>query len=473
MRALALLCLLVLAAPSAVESRAGGGDSFSSGSSRSSSFGSGSSSFGSGSLGGYRSSSRSRSYSSAHHRYSGKTSNTEMVVVIALFLVFMYIKHSVEGGWESSSPSVYSAPMPSPAAVLMPEDPAFDKDRFLARSQAAFALVQKAWSEGDMTPVCHLLSDGVFERFQLLLELQRREGRINRLEGLEVRDIRLARADPGGRYDCLDVRIEASCRDAYFSAKDGSLLSESDSRFVEYWSFVRSVAARSRQGAGTVEGLCPNCGSALSVNRSAVCANCKGWVNSGEFDWVLAEITQDGVYGPRTRDRERLAVLGHDPEATPQSLEDRASMLFWRWQRCLADRSEAALEGWCADSGIEAVLASGLGRARYVDCGVGTVDLTTVELDEGFEAVNVAVVWDGRQVFDEAPPGPPRRRRTFITLARQAGAKTVPNSGLRSGHCSGCGAGIPPAAPVCEHCGKGFKDPAVDWVVTGLRTVDV
>lgn len=320
-----------------------------------------------------------------------------------------------------------------------------------------------------MAPASGLLSDGVFERFQLLLELQRREGRLNKLEDVKVMAIEAADAAPGRRFDAVDVRITAYCKDLYVSVQNGSLLSESDATFVEYWSFLRSTSARGRSSPGAVEGFCPSCGAALEVNASAVCAQCQCWVNSGEFDWVLAEITQEVEWDPGRTHVSALAVLAHDPEATAQALEDRVSMLFWRWQRCLADGDVAALEGWCSQEGLAAVRTSGVGGIRFVDCGVGSVELQSARAEGGLEHVIVVVRWAGRQ---GGPESPSRKRRTVLTLSRNAGTRATPNTALRSAHCTGCGAGIPPAGAACAHCGRGFKDPAVDWVLSDLATFD-
>ncbi len=461
MRRLALLAALALAAPAALHARAGGGDNYSSGSSGSSE-------------------SSGSSYSSSHdHGGSGSSSGGGnvpltpgetrfMVIAVAAGLVLMLVNARMQSGLNSRRDARIAAG--TGVQAFQAADPGFVPALFLPRAEKVFTRVQEAWSAGDMTPVCHLLSDGVFERFQLLLELQRREGRVNKLEDLDVVKVSLAMARPGGRYDALDARVVASCTDRYLSAKDGSLIKEDDSSFVEYWSFLRSAAARGRGGQGLAEGLCPNCGAGLAVNAAAVCSQCKSWVNSGEFDWVLAEITQESEWDPAASPAAALAALSHDPETTAQGLEDRASMLFWRWQRCLADGNLTALEGWCSESGLAAVRASAQGKRAYLDCGVGSVEVRRARAEDGKEEVPVVVLWAGRE---GGAAEPSRKCRSVITLSRKAGVRAVPAAALRSAHCAGCGAAIPPAAAACEHCGRGFKDPSVDWVVADLKTSDV
>src|SRR6185369_8752179 len=83
---------------------------------------------------------------------------------------------------------------------------------------------------------------------------------------------------------------------------------------------------------GLIEGNCPNCGTPLEMNQSANCASCSALLRSGEYDWVLSEITQDCEWRPGGRP----AVSGlrrlqqTDPELNPQAVEDRALVIFWR-----------------------------------------------------------------------------------------------------------------------------------------------
>ncbi|TBR26462.1 hypothetical protein EPO15_00125 [bacterium] len=466
-----LLGALALAAPRALLARGGGGDSYSGGS-RSSSGGSYSS---------------DRSYSSESSPRSGSSSGGGggfrlmtaaevrtwlkfMGGLLSLVIVFGGLVAAADARAAASRRRAAAAARQAAAAALQElrsRDPRFSPEAFLARAEAVFKKVQEAWSEGDMTPVVHLLSDGVFERFQLLLELQRREGRRNAVDQVRVHQCSVAQMRPGARYDVIDVRIDAACRDRYLSVKGGKLLKESSERFQEYWGFVRSAAARTK--AAPAEGHCPNCGSALAVNDSAVCPQCKSWVDSGEFDWVVAEITQSSAWRAGAA-RDGLKTLPADPETTVQGLEDRASMLFWRWQRCLSDAKPAALEGWCTEAGLRSVMASGVGKFRYEDCGVGAVTVSRSAVKGGLEQVEVRVRWAGRRAKNGSKPGKSKRRATVIALARNAGVRAVPHASLRSAHCAGCGAAILPAGVVCAHCGQGFRDPAAGWVVTALKT---
>ena len=425
MRLWVLVGLLAVAGATCAHARAGGGDNYSGGDSGS-------------------------SYSSTDSISHDGSSDEGFLIVFGLIFVLFVVLPAL-----LILDRVEKARRKSMAIeAFRSRDPGFSEDLFLRRTEAVFRRVQEAWSAGDMTPTCALLSDGVFERFQLLLDLQRREGRRNTLASLKVRKVSLEFADLGTDFDTVDVRIAASCADRYFSTTDGSLITESKASFVEYWSFLRAASARGRAKPGPAEGFCPGCGAGLLVNAAAVCAQCKCWVNSGEFDWVLAEITQHSHWEQPIR------------WGPAQDVEDRASMLFWRWQRCLAYGNAAALEGWCSPEGLAAVMDSGVGRTHYERCGVGSVRATYPTQRRGLEAVTFGINWSGREGGTQAPS---HNYMTLITLARKPGTRAAVENTLRSAHCGGCGAAIPPAGSACAHCGTSFKDPAAGWILVNLH----
>ena len=82
---------------------------------------------------------------------------------------------------------------------------------------------------------------------------------------------------------------------------------------------------KSRPGGGLLEGNCPNCGAAVGqLNQSAVCEHCEAVLRSGQFDWVLVEITQASEYVPGVDSMiaGETQVQAIDPDFTVTHLED-------------------------------------------------------------------------------------------------------------------------------------------------------
>ena len=106
---------------------------------------------------------------------------------------------------------------------------------------AAFVQIQKAWSQQDLRPVRHFVSDGIYERFTLQIREQRDMGYRDHMEQIRIKSLRLAEATTSYPFDVLTVEVTASAIDFRESIETGEYLSgsRSPSQFTEFWSFVR------------------------------------------------------------------------------------------------------------------------------------------------------------------------------------------------------------------------------------------
>jgi hypothetical protein len=115
------------------------------------------------------------------------------------------------------------------------------------------------------------------------------------MDNIRIHDISMAELRSDGLFDELSVRITASATDYRISLANGTRLGglTAPDQFVEVWSFLRHRGAITQpQKAGLIEGNCPNCGAPIEINQSANCTHCKALLRSGQYDWVLSEITQ-------------------------------------------------------------------------------------------------------------------------------------------------------------------------------------
>jgi uncharacterized membrane protein YebE (DUF533 family) len=371
-----------------------------------------------------------------------------------------------------------SARMGAATAQIRQRDPAFDEQQFLARVAGAFLKVQEAWSRQDMQPARGFVSDGVMERFEIQIGMQKADGIRNEMSAVNVANAAIVEAESDSHFDTLHVRLSANAVDTEVSLADGHRLSGSGQQepFVEIWSFLRKPGAQTLQKPGPVEGCCPSCGAPLEITDAARCSSCKAWVNSGEYDWVLCEITQESEWAVRGSGE---AVPGfttlaqQDPALNTQFLEDRASVAFWRWQLALAQGNAKALlpvasEGWCQD--WEADPASR--HYRYRNAAVGAVEVRAFETGGPLNLAHVAVKWSGEAYVAGSGPGQSlglQLREHVFVLGRHDAVRTTENSGLNSCRCPNCGA--PPASredPRCGFCGTAFNDGTRQWIVTQI-----
>jgi len=366
------------------------------------------------------------------------------------------------------------------AANLRTSDPAFDENAFYARAQLAFDKIQQAWCGQNLTGVRPFISDAVYERFSLQIAEQRDEGYHDHMEGLQVLDLRMAEIESDGIYDEIAVRIRAVSVDYRMSIATGQRISgaAAPEEFIEIWTFLRRQGAQTKSGPGLIEGNCPNCGAAIEMNQSAVCDHCKALLRSGQYDWVLTEITQQSEWnGVRHRQIPGVEDLrSRDPDFNAAGIEDRASVAFWRVATAERLGKIDPIRKVASDQFVQTFAphlhaVDGKPRVFYGDDAVGSVRLLGILPAPDVERAAVEVTWNGTP-YAAGAQGPPRPVgqaglfNTVLIFFRRAGARTEVGKGIASAHCPNCGA--PESGGVsnaCEFCGTVLTDGAHGWVL--------
>lgn len=373
---------------------------------------------------------------------------------------------------------------------MQQRDPVFHADAFLTRIRSSFLQIQEAWMRQDMRSVQHYVSDGILERFSLQILEQRDMGYRDHMERIRIGHCGLAEVTTSGVFDSITVEIAASAVDYRVSLDTGKHLSGSrlPERFTEFWTFIRRQGVASAlDGNGLIEGHCPNCGDSIRLNQIGGCATCDAVLRSGEYDWVLTEITQACEW--RMRDEHELAHAREyrqqdDPGFTIQHLEDRASVVFWRTAMAerlgnVAPLMKMARDRFCqlCKAGIESSWKEDE-RRYFGSCSVGSVDLKKIVRDRNNDYALVEIRWSGHihqvdrrgRVTDLQGW---KRYRTLFVLMRKRGVKTNIKRSVASAHCVCCGA---PESDIvsdaCEFCGNVLNTGQYDWVLCARHPAD-
>lgn len=369
---------------------------------------------------------------------------------------------------------------------LRSDDPAFDEQKFYDRVSQAFVQIQDAWSQQDLTGVRAFVSDGIYERFSLQFMEQRDFGYRPSVSDVVIHKMLLAQVNRDEFFDQVTVRINASCIAYRVSLDTGKYVSgnRNSETFVEYWTFLRRRGVQTKDQPGLIEGSCPNCGTEIELNQSAKCESCDSLLRSGQYDWVMCEITQECEWFGGTSDEVSGAARYRsksDPGFNVQHLEDRASVVFWR--KVMADRlgqiaplAKMASPEFCEQ--YETRFKASQGERRYTgDCAVGSVDARGVFRGDGRDTALVEIRWSGSQ-FTTQPHGPPKRSgqstaaKHLFVFARNSGVQSDVGHTICSSHCPGCGA---PESTItshaCEFCGEVLNDGSHDWVLVDILTM--
>jgi hypothetical protein len=369
--------------------------------------------------------------------------------------------------------------------ALKLKDPSFELQPTLDKVRWLFLELQKAWFLRDMTPVRPFLSDATWQRFNVQLALMQAQGVRDALDDIQVLDVQLIGLHQTNWYDSIHVRVRASIRDTDVPANhtDGQARAAASKvapeAFTEVWTFVRKPGAQTRIGEDLFQGKCPNCGAPYNGGAANTCEFCNAVVNSGNYDWTLSEITQ-GV--EHTRHHKQVDGLmqarADDPALNLEMLEDRASLLFWKWidaqSRNEPQRlSKVATADALTTLGGELTELSKRGRRRvFLECAVGAVDVRALEVQpQSFDEAQVEIRWSARMgvgPVNERPPSLPTvPQRWVFTLKRRHGAKTNTDTGMSTDRCPQCNAPLTnSAANTCEFCGTLLGNGERDWVLS-------
>jgi uncharacterized tellurite resistance protein B-like protein len=384
--------------------------------------------------------------------------------------------------------------------ALREADPMFDETTFLERAATAFTKLQAAWSVQDLSAVRPFISDGIHERFNLQFLEQKDAGYRNVMDQVRVMDRAIAEVRLEGGFDVATVRILADAIDYRASLANGKRVggSSSSEAFVEYWSFLRRRGATTAFKPGLIEGHCPNCGTPIEMNAGAKCVSCGALLRSGQYDWVLAEITQDSEWSPADDDDGDgsdlpgiAALRAADPAFCLQDLEDRTSVMFWR--KAMADRigksdplRKVATDDFTQRYTAElqsATDAQSRARTFSGECAVGaviTLGVMPATAGDGdgqgpvMERAVVEVRWAGRPYVAKpgAPPhanGESALARSLFVLGRKPGVKTDADAAVSSAHCPQCGAPVTTdIANACQFCNTILNDGARGWVLLDI-----
>lgn len=357
-------------------------------------------------------------------------------------------------------------------AQIRARDPGYDEKIFLGRADAAFLAIQEAWSNQDMKKARSFVSDGVHERFSRQIADYQQRGIRNRMGGVKVLETEAAGYSSGVHFDAVYVAIKASAVDEMVSLADGKVISGGPDVFSEIWTFLRRPGAKTLKRPGLLEGFCPSCGAPLKITDAAQCGACKSWVNSGEYDWVLTEITQVSEWAfpnPGRQVSNWDEMRESDPGVCLEILEDRAAVAFWRWLDARRRGDPAPLRGVATDEFVKRADVTGDFER---DAAVGAVETIAFEPGSEEDRVHIQVRWEadrmerGGTLLDYRG----RDRRThFLIFKRRAGVASDLKSGLRTARCPSCGAAPAEAdAASCAYCGRAMNDGSVSWVLADV-----
>lgn len=373
-------------------------------------------------------------------------------------------------------------------AALKAKDPQFELMAFFDRTRKLFADVQEAWFKRELEPVRRFLSDATFGRLGTQLQIMHLNGVRDAIADLQVLDLQIIGLEQTAYFDSVHVRVKASIRDddapAGFTDEQARALAQKKApeTFTEVWTFLRRPGVKTDAAKDLSQGHCPNCGAPFSGGATNTCEHCGAIVNSGNYDWVLAEITQGSEYVGANGAVDGLArARQRDPELTTEVLEDRTALVFWKWIEAQVHRAPARLSKLAAPAFVDALkveldgLAAAGRQKHFVECAVGAVNTLSITEDGATELAHVELRWSAKMgigpVGQKPPQLPSVPQRSVFVLSRKAGAHTPAKAGVSTSRCPNCGAPLTDNGTTsCEYCGAALASGEQDWVLREITS---
>jgi len=369
-------------------------------------------------------------------------------------------------------------------------NPQFSEQDFRNKVTRAFYGIQDAWAAQDMKRVRKFISDGIYQRFNVQFIMMKKLQQYNELSGIQIHSMTVSDYKSDGAYDVIDVAIHASMTDRFVSKKIPRLSSGGYESFVEYWTFIKKSNAALNDIYENPN--CPQCGAAIPEiqGETGICPYCKAVVNSGDFDWVLSEITQaddytySQSYGHKQLNLQMKIqkLFNSDEGFSVQKLEDKASNAFLQHEIALALRNPALARRFMREDSYQKLTseiqqsAPLLYNRLYLNdvslishWAEGTMNYLGFFIRKSYQRLEMK-----RSNPDEleAIMDPVVRTQSMvIVLCRDAAAQ--PPKGLLYAHqCPNCGGTLSDTTDTkCPYCTSEVNSPNFDWVVDGVYSL--
>lgn len=370
--------------------------------------------------------------------------------------------------------------------AFMKNNPDFNEEIFIGNVKDAFMKIQKAWEDQNLSPVRRFISDGVYQRFNTQFVMMGLLKQKNTMSRVEIKNVYVDRIDSDGLYDIIQTAVHASITENFTSDLDPSLNTGGTEEFVEYWSFLKK-RGKPRKDIYQSES-CPNCGAPLPKDLGEVskCASCGTLTNSGEYDWVLSEITQADDYvganpklGLASGLTEKVRrLIDENEDFAVQLIEDKASNGYLQMLTAQALGDPAVMRRFVSDDVFNNLPMPEPGaRIAFNRLYLNDVYLVGVAVEEEKNVLAVAVkascqrvkIDGGKAVkLDQAVIS--RTEVILMSRDRKAGAS---KGSLYAHSCPSCGAPVENSLSInCAYCGTPFNSTANEWIITGIMPME-
>lgn len=429
-------------------------------------------------------------YNGNSGHFGGSMFFTAIILCVLLYIIFRLVVNfqNSSSNRKYSSTAADQPPSETFAAVRksVAADPDLDLSGLLSKVRKAFMEVQTAWSEQNTDRMRRFITDGVYQRFNTQFRMMRLLRQSNPLSNIRIMDVWVDRIEHDGIYDMVNVGIKANMNDKFECALNHDLDEEGVNDFIEFWSFLRKRGGTDHNIYDSLK--CPNCGAPLPENMGEVCKcrYCNAMVNSGEFDWVLAEITQEDDYRREGALTEKMANLDEKVKEMAstygdfavQLLEDKASNAYMQIMTAFAMHDPSFMRRFVTDDLFQQLapkvekhqdIFNRIFLNRVTLVGIEKKDNKNILIFSLACSIQRALITNNNARLVD-PEIVLREEVLLLTRDTDAGAGTGKGS-IYQHNCPLCGGPVKDTLDIkCSFCGSTLNSTANDWIVSALMS---
>ena len=218
------------------------------------------------------------------------------VVVVVIILIAVFGKK--KGGGRPSA-NMGGVPMVADNTqrildAILPVDPLFSKDKFLAWAKEVFITLQNAWTARDWSKIRPFEKEELFRQHEMQLQEYIKAGRINVMERININEAYLHKYERFPEYEYMTVYMKTRMVDYIIDEKTKKVLKgdpNRDCHMAYLLTFMRGTGVKTDPATSNKSTVaCPHCGAPTEITSAGKCEYCGHIITTGEFDWVLCNM---------------------------------------------------------------------------------------------------------------------------------------------------------------------------------------
>lgn len=364
---------------------------------------------------------------------------------------------------------------------FLAKNPDFDKENFKAKVRTAFTEIQLAWMQQDLSKVRKWISDGVYQRFNTQFIMMKQIEQVNQISDIQIQQVFIDEVETDGVYDIVHVGIQYSMYDGFESKKYTQLNDGGPLQALDFWSFIKKSGVKEKDLYHTVN--CPNCGGNLPEDggETAKCPYCSTITYLGDYDWILAEITQpDDYYNANAKyekqgkfSRKIREQMGEKQDFSLQLLEDKASNGYMQLMTALVLKKPEITRRFVSDKLYEKIEQQIKSEPVFVFNRLYLNHVTSFDFftENGKDNIVVALKRSSQKIKNTNSNSPQFDRSIFaqdevLIMSRDAGAGK-PLGSLYAHSCPNCGAPVKDTVDLkCTYCDAQLNSTKYEWIIS-------